>query len=188
MQQLEIPTYTCIGWGGGSSGGMHGWNIIGLDDEYYNVDVTWDDSDPTIYDYFNKSDSDFNDLHSRMWLSVYLPACNGTTYSGLEKNSLSDFGLSASDVIYSMDDYYSICSQKVSEAIAENPGEEFEFQVVISEDIYSEWKSSYNSGEYYSGFLTDIAMSSDSILAVIYCEDAQLSEGCYLINVTGIVK
>lgn len=188
MQQLEIPTYTCIGWGGGSSGGMHGWNIIGLDDGYYNVDVTWDDSDPTIYDYFNKSDSDFNDLHSRMWLSVYLPACNGTTYSGLEKNSLSDFGLSASDVIYSMDDYYSICSQKVSEAIAEKPGEEFEFQVVISEDIYSEWKSSYNSGEYYSGFLTDIAMSSDSILAVIYCEDAQLSEGCYLINVTGIVK
>lgn len=77
IQQLNIPCYYCTGY----SGEDHAWNIIRLGQEYYNVDVTWDDTNPATYNYYNKSDSEFADTHVRRSLSVYLPACNaaGTT-------------------------------------------------------------------------------------------------------------
>lgn len=76
LQQLGIPCYYCTGY----SGGDHAWNIVKLDDGYYNVDVTWDDANTLRYDYFNKTDADFASTHVRQNLSVYLPACNGTAY------------------------------------------------------------------------------------------------------------
>ena len=76
LQQLGIPCYYCTGY----SGGNHAWNIVKLDDAYYNVDVTWDDADTIRYDYFNKTDADFASTHVRQNLSVYLPACNDTAY------------------------------------------------------------------------------------------------------------
>jgi len=82
MEQMGIPCYYCMGYAGES----HAWNIISLDDGYYNVDSTWDDTEPNTYDYFNKSDNDFNQNHKRTDLSVYLPACNGSKYSNLEEN------------------------------------------------------------------------------------------------------
>lgn len=75
MQRAGIPTYFCVGWGGGLvSGGMHGWNIVNLGKKYVNVDVTWDDQEPLIYEFYNKPDSDFH-RHKRMFNSQYLPAC-----------------------------------------------------------------------------------------------------------------
>ena len=76
LQQLGIPCYYCTGY----SGGDHAWNIVMLEDGYYNVDVTWDDAAAIRYDYFNKTDADFASTHVRQNLSVYLPACNGTAY------------------------------------------------------------------------------------------------------------
>lgn len=76
LQQLGIPCYYCTGY----SGGDHAWNIVKLEDGYYNVDVTWDDANTLRYDYFNKTDADFASTHVRQNLSVYLPACNGTAY------------------------------------------------------------------------------------------------------------
>ena len=76
LQQLGIPCYYCTGY----SGGYHAWNIVKLEDGYYNVDVTWDDAAAIRYDYFNKTDADFASTHVRQNLSVYLPACNGTAY------------------------------------------------------------------------------------------------------------
>ena len=83
MQNLGIPTYYCAG----TSGEDHAWNIVKLGDGYYNVDVTWDDTDPSTYDYFNKTDGDYAGTHVRKSLSVYLPACNGTQYRNLESSS-----------------------------------------------------------------------------------------------------
>ncbi len=81
MQKKGIPTFLVVGWGGGLiSGSMHGWNMVQLDDGYYNVDVTWDDQDSVDYNYFNKSDQDFH-RHIRMFNSSYLPACNGKKYA-----------------------------------------------------------------------------------------------------------
>lgn len=71
MQQLGVPCYYCTG----TSGEDHAWNIIKLDQTYYNVDLTWDDTNPATYDYFNKTDSEFANTHVRTGLSAYLPAC-----------------------------------------------------------------------------------------------------------------
>lgn len=71
MQQLGIPCYYCTGY----SGEDHAWNIIDLDGGYYNVDVTWDDTDPNTHDYFNKLDVAFANDHIRTEMSVNLPAC-----------------------------------------------------------------------------------------------------------------
>ena len=79
LQRLGIPCYYCTG----DSGGDHAWNIVGLSDGYYNVDVTWDDTKPATYDYFNKTDNDYESTHIRKGLSVNLPACRGTSYRNL---------------------------------------------------------------------------------------------------------
>ncbi len=71
MQRLGIPCYYCTGYAGED----HAWNIIKLGEDYFNVDVTWDDTDTPTYDYFNKSDREFGTSHMRTGLAVYLPAC-----------------------------------------------------------------------------------------------------------------
>ncbi len=82
LQQLDIPCYYVTGYAGQN----HAWNIVKLDDGYYNVDSTWNDTTPNTYDYFNCSDDDFASDHVRRDLSIYLPPCNGNKFSGLEVN------------------------------------------------------------------------------------------------------
>lgn len=76
LQRLGIPCYYCTGYAGED----HAWNIVQLDDGYYNVDVTWDDTPGGEYDYFNRSDADFKTTHVRKSLSVNLPVCDGQKY------------------------------------------------------------------------------------------------------------
>jgi len=76
LQQIGIPCYYCTGY----SGADHAWNIVKLGADYYNVDVTWDDTTPAIYDFFNKTDAEYANTHVRQDLSVYLPACRGGLY------------------------------------------------------------------------------------------------------------
>ena len=78
MQQLGIPCYYCTGY----SGEAHAWNIAQIDGEYYNVDVTWDDTDPATVDYFNKTDAELVGTHVRTGLSVYLPVCGAGSEEG----------------------------------------------------------------------------------------------------------
>ncbi len=76
LQQLGIPCYYCTGYAGEN----HAWNIVKLEDAYYNVDVTWADTKPQNYLYFNGADVNYASDHIRKDLSVKLPACNGILY------------------------------------------------------------------------------------------------------------
>lgn len=76
MQKLGIPCYYCTGYAGQN----HAWNIVALDDGYYNVDVTWDDTPGYEYDYFNKTDEEYANTHIRQDLSINLPQCQGQRY------------------------------------------------------------------------------------------------------------
>lgn len=78
MMTQGIPAYYCTGY----SGEDHAWNIVRIDGGYYNVDVTWDDTEPSTYDYYNKTDAEYAKTHIRKSLSVNLPACNGAKSQG----------------------------------------------------------------------------------------------------------
>ena len=74
LQQYGIPCYLCVGY----AGEPHAWNIVCLDGKYYNVDVTWDDTEEesgVSYDWYNRSDADYATTHLRQGLSVNLPPC-----------------------------------------------------------------------------------------------------------------
>ena len=84
-QQLGIPCYYCTGFAGED----HAWNIIKQGDYYRNVDVTWDDTDPATYDYYNKTDRDFASTHVRTELAVYLPPCLADTSEAVSSEPVS---------------------------------------------------------------------------------------------------
>jgi hypothetical protein len=77
---------TCYYLTGTADGGDHAWNIISIDGNFYNVDLTWDDSiseryGSSVYTYFNLTDSEIGVDHTRSTLSANLPACTSTEMS-----------------------------------------------------------------------------------------------------------
>ena len=75
LQRLEIPTYYVLGY----ANEEHAWNIVKLSGEYYNVDLTWDDTG-RIYNHFNITDKELSNTHSRRGISINLPECTYYTY------------------------------------------------------------------------------------------------------------
>ncbi len=69
----------------------HAWNILKLDDEYYMIDVTWNDPTPdeegyVNYDYFNLTQEQFLQDHS--WDTSKWPVATGTKYNYFVYNNL----------------------------------------------------------------------------------------------------
>ena len=154
MQELGIPCYLCAGY----AGEPHGWNIIKLEDDFYNVDVTWDDTGEERYAYFNKTDTDYGTSHIRKDLSIYLPPCNGEKYrnleaeegtgqdgqkTGQEPRGLSDLGMTEEDVIYTISDSYDYCYEKMASS---GLGDYTFYAVLDNENLYSDCLAAYNSG------------------------------------------
>lgn len=170
LQRLGIPCYYCTGYAGES----HAWNIVELDDGYYNVDATWDDTGEGTYDYFNKSDRDYAGTHLRQELSVNLPPCNGDKYRNLEPTSevgtaiekkdesteglrsLATIGLSEEDALETLDEYYNDCYLKMLQG---GKGNYTFWNVVSGVDIFEMVYASYhNTGGYREGYV-DKAMA-----------------------------
>ncbi len=172
MQQLGIPCYYCTG----TSGEDHAWNIIKLADRYYNIDITWDDTVPATYDYFNKSDEEFSSTHIRNRLSVYLPACNsqgsGASESGgqvlinpdpqqplnweeyvkpgEEQSALDKLGLKEDDVSHDMKEYYADCLERMVKA---GTGLK-QFETVVPAALCENIERAYSDGSYWEGYVT----------------------------------
>lgn len=90
----------CISISGSGDGESHAWNNVRLDGEWYEVDVTWNDTDGDtefpIYDYFNLPSDEFSESHSTSplysetslseyvnsdyYYNVFAPVCTGTKY------------------------------------------------------------------------------------------------------------
>ncbi|WP_069997893.1 hypothetical protein [Cellulosilyticum sp. I15G10I2] len=108
MMQMRIPVYYCMGI---ANGGSCAWNIIKLKNDFYNVNLLWNDSvgekyKTEAYLYFNIPDTEFNKEHKRTGLSVNLPLCNGTDIlyesvfsESAMANILSTYGLLEIDIL-----------------------------------------------------------------------------------------
>lgn len=71
---------TCYYVTGIANGEEHAWNIVKIGGNYYNVDITGDDTinetlDTHSYTYFNVSDGEISHNHIRSKLSDMLPSC-----------------------------------------------------------------------------------------------------------------
>jgi len=81
---------------------LHAWNIVKINNNYYQLDVTFDDPTDTSganinylsYNYFNLTDAQMSLDHS--WVSADYPICASTTsnyyiYKGLVVNNIEEF-------------------------------------------------------------------------------------------------
>ena len=195
MQQLGIPCYYCMGYAGES----HAWNIVLLDDGYYNVDATWDDTNPNTYHYFNKTDSDFSGNHTRTDLSVYLPACNGQTYRNLEadvvqnqvsdvivndttdelsRRSLADIGYAPENVLTNAQDYNDNCYYQIMQTGIGN----YQFQnVVSSEELYNQILDDYENDGSAIAFIDKSLVDLNGNELWVYMHGERLQDGYILI-------
>jgi len=182
LQQLGIPCYYCTGY----AGEEHAWNIVALDDGYYNVDATWDDSDGGRYDYFNKTDADYASSHIRQELSVYLPPCNGSVYRNLEQDpkestlrSITDLGMTEDQVLTDMDSYYRDCYDQI---IQNGQGNYYFYNVIGDERLLEEWYGEYQAERYRQAYMEDAMIH----LGISYCEMKlkveELQDGKFLIS------
>lgn len=208
MQKLGIPCYYCTGY----SGEDHAWNIVKLSDGFYNVDTTWDDTDPATYDYFNKSDQEYAGTHVRKDMSVYLPACGGGSYGGRESGSpagvalpdaesvqltetvepltwadensdlgssaaaaLKRAGVSESEVIKTLEDYYEDCRIQMEKAGTGNQ----QFINVVPEALWNTIEQEYGEGKYEKGYVEEALKTLKMENFAIQLQAQSLGAGYY---------
>ena len=187
MQQLNVPCYYCTGYAGEN----HAWNIILLSDGYYNVDTTWDDTGAGAYDYFNKTDADYADTHIRQELSVYLPSCDGQLYrtQDIEQvenpdgsgtlRSLADVGKTESDVLNSIQDYYTDCYNQ----IVQKGSGTYDFSNVLGNlDVLQKWYGIYETGEYSQGYMENAVLAVGATTWDMNLRLEELQDGRYLVT------
>lgn len=86
LNSIGIETLFVTGQGIGHDGSVepHAWNIVKIDGEYYQVDVTWDNPltssgrKEILHDYFNITDAKMRKDHR--WDASLYPKCNKERY------------------------------------------------------------------------------------------------------------
>lgn len=191
LQQLGIPCYYCTGYAGEN----HAWNIVALDDGYYNVDTTWDDTGAGTYDYFNKTDADYARTHLRQELSVNLPPCNGTAYRNLEPDSggdtdnndvpvdgrrrLADLGVTPESAFTTLEDYYNNCYNN----LVQTGKGSYRFQNVISgEALFQNVYGAYQTEGYRQGYMDNALSQLNATYYLMNWAIEELQDGYYLIT------
>ena len=189
LMQLGVPCYYCTGYAGEN----HAWNIVALEDGYYNVDTTWDDTGNGTYDYFNKTDADYASTHIRRELSVYLPPCNGQVYRNQEQTkaqddglrSLEDVGMTNEQVITDLQKYYEDCYNQ----IVQNGIGTFSFTNVIeSEELFEQWRQNYQNDSYRQAYMESALVAIDASSCEMTLETEPLQGEKYLVTHTVTIR
>ena len=130
MQRLNIPCCYCTGTTSSGDGevGRHAWNLVELNGNWYNVDVTWDDFygeqgkyyDCITYEYYNVTDRFIGVEHTRDEFSLRLPPCAATRESFEQLyGHIWQVEVARSDgisTVNTIDDYFKLCYQSLMNA------------------------------------------------------------------------
>lgn len=183
LQQLGIPCYYCRGY----SGENHAWNIVNLYGEYYNVDVTWDDTNPGTYDYFNKTDEELAGTHVRRSLSVKLPACTGTLYGGLEHGEEA-VNQGVAEGLYSegLAFYYDQLCDRI-ESIGCGRGD---YSDILDADVWKELEEAYTNGnnDFREDYLVRALQSAEAEYCIISLSAEKITDKAFEVNCSIIVE
>ncbi len=189
MQKLWIPCYYCTGYAGES----HAWNIVALDDGYYNVDATWDDTGTGTYTYFNKTDADYAGNHVRQELSVNLPPCNGMAFRNLEPNadengerrSLADVGMTKESALSTLEAYYNDCYK----ALNMGGKGDYSFRNLLSGDaLFNDVYEAYQTDDYKQGYINKALVELGATEYRIDWTIEALAEDYYLVTHKVVIK
>ena len=109
-KMAELESYIIVGT---MDDGSHAWNIVGLEGEYYHIDVTADDPAPdragvVNYNYYNLTDEMIAKNHT--WDKSRYVACKGERYNYYVYNDC---------VITNYDELYALTDKKLSQGITE---------------------------------------------------------------------
>lgn len=203
MLELGIPCYYCTGT---AQGGDHAWNIIYLDQEYYHVDLSWNDNlsetyDTNAYIYYNLTDNEISSDHVRTDLAVYLPACNGETDSyenlygktALEElqnsqySSYESMGYTSSDVIMDISQYNDYARNYL---ISTGQGQQTFTLVLQNKDLLDAIYNSIQTESYADAYMQDVINSlqlSNSTVRVSLSAK-QLQDGYILMQQTTLIQ
>lgn len=91
---------------GTSSGSNHMWNAVKIDGEWYQIDVTWNDTNSTYvsyYGYYNLTTAEMSKDHKQDTTNLNVPNCTGTKY-----NVHNYIALNVTDLTKDADNYKNI--------------------------------------------------------------------------------
>lgn len=168
----------CISVSGTADGEPHGWNNIKLDGEWYEVDVTWNDTDGDtefpIYDYFNLSSDKFSESHytsplyseislseyenTDYYFNVFAPKCTGTKYYYYSYSCVTVYDINDSEEITNAIAQAAKYGEKYFDFVID---ESLDFDTTADEIIYNgylaEWIANANLANRYNPTLNEEA-------------------------------
>lgn len=154
--------------------GEHAWNLVKLDDDWYHVDITFDNgvSIPS-YAMFNVSDA-VKDADSYPWDHNEFPAANGTKYSFAAQNAqeINDIYGTAELFAKAINEEKPYCyfKFKLDKSIKDTDAAVYLFNRIINEATYQMGGNEYectgisgfvNDGYYYGGISITIYKQSE---------------------------
>lgn len=168
----------CISVSGTADGEPHGWNNVKLDGEWYEVDVTWNDTDGDtefpIYEYFNLPSDKFSESHytsplyseislseyenTDYYFNVFAPKCTGTKYYYYSYSCVTVYDINDSEEITNAIVQAAKDGEKYFDFVID---ERLDFNTTADEIIYNgylaEWIANANLANRYNPTLNEEA-------------------------------
>ena len=164
MHRLDAACYYCHGMAGsGNDRGRHAWNVVELNGNWYNIDLTWDDQygekNRTIsyisYEYYNVTDAFMSASRNRIDQSLELPPCNDTKESvqSLYGHSWQvETAIEAGwPVINTLDEYFRFCYDTMNSKL-NGVGSVTASFLIANEETMQRLRSQPETKEYAEGY------------------------------------
>ena len=204
MQRLGIPCYYCCGNvpdSGSIYEGRHAWNLIRINNDWYNIDVTWDDfyketNKPyscISYEYYNVTDAFISGEHTRNENGSKLPACNSSraSFDNLYGHNWQTEIALANGVpaVSTLNEYFTLCyNQLMKNGIGDTPCR----FIVTNRATYDRIAEQYKTKEYEKAYVYPF-FDAKKLKNVVYTYRWQSTTGvgsrgnCYYVDITHIV-